>query len=51
MFKDKREIDELPEDSCDIFKRNMVDRYINRPNRAFAVENIVCWITFVMLNF
>ena len=22
-------------DSCDVFKRNMIDRYIDRPNTAF----------------
>ena len=27
---------ELPENSTDIFKRNMVDRYIDRPNSTFT---------------
>ena len=35
ICRSKEEIDELPEDSTDIFKRNMVDRYIDRPNRTF----------------
>ena len=35
MCRSKKEIDELPGDSCDVFKRNMIDRYIDRPNTAF----------------
>ena len=35
ICRSKKEIDELPEDSTDIFKRNMIDRYIDRPNRTF----------------
>ena len=30
MCCSKEEIDELPEDSCDVFKRNMSDHYIDR---------------------
>ena len=29
MCRSKKEIDELPEDSCDVFKRNMIDSYIH----------------------
>ena len=36
ICRSKEEIDELPEDSVDIFKRNMVERYIERPNSTFA---------------
>ena len=32
MFRSQEEISELPEDSIDVFKRNMIDRYIDRPN-------------------
>ena len=35
IFRSKEEIDELPEDSIDIFKRNMIDRYVDRPNSSF----------------
>ena len=35
IFKKKDEIDELPDDSTDIFQRNMLDRYIDRPNKHF----------------
>ena len=30
IFKKKAEIDELPDDSTDIFQRNMLDRYLDR---------------------
>ena len=30
------ELKELPEDSSDIFKKNMLDRYMNRPDVSFA---------------
>ena len=35
IFKKKDEIDELPNDSTDLFQRNMLDRYIDRPNEHF----------------
>ena len=35
MCRSKEEIDELPEGSCDIFKRNMIDRSIDKPNATF----------------
>ena len=35
IFRNKEEIDELPEDSTDIFQRNMQDRYIDRPDKNF----------------
>ena len=36
ICRSKEEIDELPEDSVDIHKRNMIDRYIDRPNLNFS---------------
>ncbi|XP_057310099.1 uncharacterized protein LOC130648095 [Hydractinia symbiolongicarpus] len=36
MCRSKHEIDELPEDSTDMFKRNMLNRYVDRPNPTFA---------------
>ncbi|XP_057316777.1 uncharacterized protein LOC130657796 [Hydractinia symbiolongicarpus] len=36
MCRSKHKIDKLPEDSTDIFKRNMLDRYVDRPNPTFA---------------
>ena len=45
------EIFELPEDSNKIFKRNIVDRYIDRPNTTssggrFAVLDTICFAKF-----
>ncbi|XP_066911767.1 uncharacterized protein [Clytia hemisphaerica] len=36
MFKSEEELVELPEDSEDVFKKNILDRYIDRPNRTFS---------------
>ena len=36
IFRSKEEIDELPEDSTDVFKQSMVDKYVDRPNATFA---------------
>ena len=35
------EIEELDPDSTDIFKQNMVDRYIDKPDSGLKVECIV----------
>ena len=35
IFKKKDEIDELSNDSTDLFQRNMLDRYVDRPNEHF----------------
>ena len=42
---------ELPEDSTDVFKRNMLDRYIDRPNTSckggkFNVVDTMCFAEF-----
>ena len=36
ICRDEKDISELPEDSKDIFKRNMIDRYIDRPYATFS---------------
>ena len=36
IFRSKEAIDKLPEDSIDIFKRNMVDRYLDRHKHTFS---------------
>ena len=36
MFRTEKEILELDDKRKDVFKRNMLDRYINRPNPTFA---------------
>ena len=35
MFRDKEALDELPEDSTDIFQRNMFDRYLDPSDSNF----------------
>ena len=51
IFKSAEEIEELPDDSDDLFKRNMLDRYIDRPNAIFKggkfrMFNQICYATF-----
>ena len=53
MAKSEEELSELPEDSTDVFKRNMLDRYMNRPDSAFkggrfAVVDRMCFAFFQM---
>ena len=48
----ENEISELPEDSNDVFRRNMLDRYIDRPNTSFvggkfSVLNEFCYAEFL----
>ena len=35
IFTKKNEIDALPDDSTDLFQRNMLDRYLDRPSKSF----------------
>ena len=56
MCKSKEEIDELPEDSQDVFKRNMIDRYIDRPNLTFkngkySIMDGLCFAEFLSLYY
>ena len=49
---DESEIKDLPENSTDIFKKNMVDRYVDRPDLMFAagkysVTNQLCYPEFL----
>ena len=52
ICRKKEEIDELPEDSIDIFQRNMIDRYIDRPNSSFLngkyrILDYLCYAEFL----
>ena len=52
ICKTEKELGELPDDSCDIFKHNMLDRYIDRPNASFQkgkynVLNNMCYAEFL----
>ena len=54
VFKKKCQIDELPEDSTDIFQRNMLDRYLDLPDESFRngmyrVISNVCFSEFLSL--
>ena len=40
VAKSKPELDELPNDSTDIYKSNIIERYIIRPNTIPAVDNL-----------
>ena len=42
------EISELPEDSNKIFKRNMVDLYIDRPNLTNLAASLLVLINFLL---
>ena len=48
MFRDKEELDELPENSTDIFQRNILDR---DQIATFSTVNMLKQMTFVLLNF
>ena len=40
VAKSKPELDELPDDSTDIYKSNIIERYIIRPSTIPAVDNL-----------
>ena len=50
------ELSELPEDSTDVFKRNMLDRYMDRPNETYkngkySVVDTMCFAEFCSHNY
>ena len=56
IFKKKAGIDELPGDSTDIFQRNMLDRYLDRPNENFKngeykIIDQLCFAKFLSLYY
>ena len=46
----QQEISELPDESEDIFKKNMLDRYMDRPDKKFQMEILLQSILCVMQN-
>jgi len=51
MFNTEQELADLPEDSKEVYKKNMLDRYVDRPNRTFSngkFQNIddLCYVQF-----
>ena len=52
MLRSQEEISQLPDESEDIFKINMLDRYMDRPDKLFcnghyAVLNDFCYVEFL----
>ena len=52
IFRNKEEIDELLEDSADIFQHNMLDRYIDWPDEnlmggKYSAIDAMCFVEFL----
>ena len=48
MILSEKEISELPEDSVDLYKRNMIDRYVDRPGHGiYEIVNQLCFSAFI----
>lgn len=51
IIQSEDKLSELPEDSNDVFKRNMLDRYFDRPNKMFkkgkySIVDTMCYAEF-----
>ena len=52
MIKSKEELELLPDNSTDIFKKSIIDRYMDRPTcRMFAPSNALCLAQFASLYY
>ena len=51
MLPSQEEISQVPHESEDIFKRNIMDRYMERQDGLFCNFIMVCWKIYGMLNF
>ena len=52
MIKSKEELELLPDNSTDIFKKSIIDRYMDRPTcRKFASLKTVCLAQFASLYY
>ena len=52
MFRSKEDLEGVPGDSTDIFQRNMLDRYLDRPDATFksgkfAYLDSICFAEFL----
>ena len=48
MFLSEKEIAELPDDSPDIYKRNIIDRYKDRPSTGiYEIVGQLCFAEFI----
>ena len=44
MCKSEEEIEQMDPESTDIFKRNMIERYIDRPDRTFRFNEVSAYV-------
>ena len=51
LFKKKNEIDVLPDDNTDLFQRNMLVRYLDRPIKSFKNGACKVLINFALQSF
>ena len=52
MIKSKEELELLPDNSTDIFKKSIIDRYMDRPTRGkFASMKTICLAQFASLYY
>ena len=51
ICREEKDIIQLPEDSRDIFKTNMIDRYIDRPNLSFCGGKYLVLDSFCFADF
>ena len=56
IFRGKEDLDELPDNSTDVLQRNMLDCYLDRPNREFqngkfAVIDSQCFAEFLFFYY
>ena len=54
IFKKKGEIDELPDDSTDLFQRNMINRCLDQPTRdsengKYSIIDELCFAEFLSI--
>ena len=50
MCKSQKELEELPDDSFEVFKRNDLDRYMDRPDHTFGIYAVLdgfCYAEFL----
>ena len=50
ILRSQQKISKLTDESEDIFKKNMLDRYMDRPDKKFQMEILLQSILYVMQN-
>ena len=51
IFRSEEELQEMPDDSTDVFKRNMFDRYLDRPNCTYLNGRYIILDKFCFAEF